>query len=166
MRVGFTGTRDGMTDPQAAQVGALLEALRWVGATQAMHGLCKGADEHFHHLARAHGYFLIGCPGVTHTGLAYLRSSVECDMVKRAKPFLVRDKDIVTDTDVLIATPKEQISQHRSGTWTTIRYAREAQKPLLLIWPDGSSLVEQVAGVETAEGYRNRIRGEARWSLT
>lgn len=158
MRVGFTGTRQGMSNDQVLQVHMLLGDLRGKGATQASHGMCVGADDQFHFMAKALGYFMIGCPGVTTDWTPAYRATMECDLVMPEKPYLARNRDIIRESDVLIATPKEQTEQTRSGTWATIRYAREAKKALVILYPDGSSTVEQVPGMPiTVEEYRQQL---------
>jgi hypothetical protein len=37
----------------------------------------------------------------------------------------------------VIAAPMSSAEILRSGTWATIRYARKAGKPVLIIWPNG-----------------------------
>lgn len=53
------------------------------------------------------------------------------------KPNLVRNKDIVESTDVLLACPKGP-EELRSGTWSTVRLARKQGKRVVIFWPDGS----------------------------
>jgi hypothetical protein len=55
-----------------------------------------------------------------------------------AKPYLVRNHEIVDDSQVLIAAPKEFTEQLRSGTWATIRYARKIGRTVRIVFPDGS----------------------------
>jgi hypothetical protein len=62
-----------------------------------------------------------------------------CATLKRAKkPYLVRNKDIVIETASLIAAPADPVEQLRSGTWSTVRFARQRGKPVFLILPDGT----------------------------
>lgn len=155
MRVGFTGTRKGLTNDQTLQVHMLLGDLQSAGATQANHGMCMGADKQFHDMAKALGYFIVGFPGITHAGTEFERAPCVCDITQRPKPFLMRNHDIVDESDVVIATPKDTTEQWRgSGVWATIRYARRIKKPLLIVWPDGTGLVEQIPGVITLDQYR------------
>ena len=57
--------------------------------------------------------------------------------MRKPKPYLERNKDIVDETGLLIATPKgEEIV--RSGTWSTIRYARKNHKKIIIIMPNGN----------------------------
>jgi hypothetical protein len=39
----------------------------------------------------------------------------------------------------MIATPKGFTEEARGGTWFTIRYARSKNKPLIIVYPDGST---------------------------
>lgn len=136
MKVGFTGTRKGMTKLQLAFVK---RALHLCQATVVHHGACEGADQDFHYAA-----LLLKVPVVLHPGVnrqGYSPSRAECPMAKEVKAekfYLDRDKDIVNEVDMMIATPKEKKEQLRSGTWTTIRYAKKKGKYLLIVYPDGT----------------------------
>ena len=59
-------------------------------------------------------------------------------MMRRERPYLDRNKDMVRETAWLIAAPAEPEEQLRSGTWSTIRFARKLGKPVFLIFPDGT----------------------------
>ena len=157
MKIGFTGTSAGMTNSQLIQVHMLLGDLRWSGATQATHGMCVGADKQFHDMARALGYFLIGLPGVTTDGRVFKRADCQCDLVMPEKYFLARNRDIASESDVMIATPQEMEEQIRSGTWATTRYARKLLKPLVIVWPNGEGIVENIPGVKTPDEYRREL---------
>ena len=43
-----------------------------------------------------------------------------------------RNKDIVNSCDILIACPENDKEVIRSGTWSTIRYAKKINKTVLL----------------------------------
>jgi len=151
--VGFTGPSSGMTAAQAVRVTQALTSLRGVGASTANHGMCIGADEVFHGLARYLGFRLVGWPGVTNTGTVYRRAAVTCDEVMPVKFFLDRNRDIVHASSVLLTTPDGARERVRSGTWATIRYARRCKLPLVLIDPAGRTRVEHVPGIETLDAY-------------
>jgi hypothetical protein len=59
-------------------------------------------------------------------------------MMRPERPYLDRNKDIVRETASLIAAPAEPEEQLRSGTWSTVRFARKQGKPVFLILPDGT----------------------------
>jgi hypothetical protein len=58
-------------------------------------------------------------------------------------PHLKRNGHIVDASHVMIACPRLMHEELRSGTWMTIRYARRADKPLAIVWPDGSITQEK-----------------------
>ena len=150
--VGFTGTQSGMTKQQAASCRGLLN---YGGVRVIHHGDCIGADAEFHHL------FI----KLRNTGDTYLRDGKvvhgwDGEIVihppnhagKRAfctapktfkltelpsKPYLERNEDIVAESDWLIACPKESEETLRSGTWATIRDARNLKVNYWLVLPSG-----------------------------
>jgi len=160
MRIGFTGSREGMTNAQVLHVHMLLGDLRWLEATQVSHGMCVGSDVQFHEMAKALGYFIVGCPGTIYSE-PWQRANVTCDLVMPEKPMLARNRIIVHESDVVIACPKEREEKLRSGTWATVRYARQEGKPLCILYPDGTSTVEGVPGVQTADEWRQLLAQKA-----
>jgi hypothetical protein len=130
VKVGFTGTRHGMTEEQWRTVRMTLIILR---ATECHHGDCIGADLQFAKLASVLGGTTVSHPPVKRE----LRAFHMSDQVRAPKTYVARDHDIVDDTDVLIATPKTAHEEPRSGTWLTVRYARKQGKRVFLILPDG-----------------------------
>lgn len=65
--------------------------------------------------------------------------------VLEPKPYLVRNKDIVNASEGMLAAPRGP-EELRSGTWSTIRYARKCRKKVLIMWPDGSETWEAGGG--------------------
>ena len=140
MVIGFTGTRDGMTDAQWDKVAELLDGVREDDVVE--HGGCDGADLQFDTICQLHLYeqpHTIIRPG-PYTGLSdelCLRMGTE---VKGRMPYLKRNQAIVDDADRMIACPSSAEEQFRSlGTWATIRYARKTKTSLTIVWPDGST---------------------------
>ena len=138
MIIGFTGTQQGMTEEQMkALVKALLYAIE---IKEVHHGDCIGADAQFHDLIRkidpGRMIKIIGHPS-SHFA-SEKRAHKECDELREAKPPLARNKDIVDECNYLIATPKTAIEMRRSGTWSTIRYAKDQEKGTFIINPDGT----------------------------
>jgi len=136
MIFGFTGTMNGMTKAQKIAVVNLLGTL---DVEVLHHGCCKGADVEANDFAVALGVKTYGHPStVTNT-------QRECTLHKMylAFPPLVRDKHIVMEgTHGLIATPKTPKEVLRSGTWTTVRYARAMQRKIWIVRPDGTVKAE------------------------
>lgn len=134
MIIGFTGTREGMTDPQVVRLA------NWVGESgggEFHHGACVGADSHAADIADTFNLKVVAYP-CTVTGMVCqeaVRVSVE---IRTAKPPLDRNRDIVDACDILLVCPKGMQEEQRSGTWATVRYARRQGRRIMIFWPDGT----------------------------
>ena len=131
MRLGFTGTRQGMTAEQRAACAALL---REFGVTAVHHGDATGADAEFHDLARA-----VGVHVTVHPPLApQYRAWKTGDIVHQPARYKIRNRAIVDASEVVLGAPAdtERASPH-SGTWFTLRYAVRRGKWVVVIWADG-----------------------------
>jgi hypothetical protein len=82
------------------------------------------------------GYAVIIHPPTNHLKRAWCEAPKH--MVKPEKAYLDRKRDIVRDTASLIAALAQPEEQLRSGTWSTVRFAKTVGKPVFLILPDGS----------------------------
>lgn len=133
--IGFTGTRKGWTVHQWDQTSIVLDVL---AGTDLDHGDCIGSDASAHVLAQNKGYRIHLRPGAGPGWLRAFCRVVDGDICYAAKPYLERNRDIVDASTVLIATPGEMTEQLRSGTWSTIRYARKRGRRVIIIFPDGS----------------------------
>lgn len=143
-RVGFTGSRHGMTPAQMAVLGSELGELR--SALEFHYGDCVGADEEALHLAARCGGIYHAHPATLNriwdgkwradTALRYPELSI---IQHEAKHPVVRNQDIVNAVDLMFACPQEPSSVLRSGTWSTIRFVRAQRVPLVIIYPDGST---------------------------
>lgn len=132
MKVGFTGTQRGMTDRQLSKVDSMLRALAAPAPIDEFHhGDCIGADEQFHQAVNDPERTFIH-PPEDNSKRAWCHS---CHILK-PKPYLERNHDIVDSVDVLIATPKTNYEELRSGTWATIRYAMKKDKKVMVIYPN------------------------------
>ena len=128
MILGFTGTRDGMSRKQFGIVAHLLQEAT---PSEVHHGGCKGADAGFHVLARRLGIKIILHPPVVMKNQVIFTA----DEVRPAAPYLVRNHHIVDETEGIIACPGQDHEVLRSGTWSTVRYARVRSKPINIIFP-------------------------------
>lgn len=136
-RVGFTGTRNGMTRRQHAALYCWIHDR--MGPHALIHGRCVGADEEAHWIAKGAGWFIVLRPGLNPAHLI-----AECpgaDHIFAPKPNLVRNSDIVTEAELLCAAP-DGPERLRSGTWSTVRKARAARKEVVLFMPDGQVFCE------------------------
>ena len=131
MRLGFTGTRRGMTAAQRAACAALLARL---APAVVHHGDAVGADAEMHALALAAGVPVVVHPPENPSHRAFC----EGGEVREPRPHTTRDRDVVDATDLLLGTPAapEEEGPH-SGTWYTIRYAKRRGRPIIIVWPDG-----------------------------
>lgn len=133
MRVGFTGTRKGMSDDQMDQLSMMLMAFRshHVHAVNEFHhGGAEGADTQAWQMAAELGYDIHfhPCPGVVATPEQSQRF-----IWHEVFPPLERNKFIVNDSEILIAGPRTDKEELRSGTWATIRYARLVRIPVVML---------------------------------
>jgi hypothetical protein len=150
MIVGFTGTRNGMSDSQAYFFQHLLYTLKPI---KFHHGDCVGADSNAHWLVTRFdsSIKIIGHPPI----LDMYRGYNTCDELRKEKKYLDRNYDIVDESHVLIACPKGSAEELRSGTWATIRYADKKGKEIYLIsdsgiwrWKNGRrKLIRQSEGI-------------------
>ena len=124
MKVGFTGTQLGMSQHQKEQFVLKLYELN---PTQFHHGDCIGADAEAHDIVREFfpNVWIVGHLPQSDGKRAFKK----CDEYRDPLPYLVRDHNIVDETDFLIGTPKQDEEVLRSGTWATIRYSRKKNKP-------------------------------------
>ena len=139
MKLGFSGTRGGMTPQQEERTAKLVEYLQ---PSHFHHGLCIGSDEDAHNIVR--GLLLditiVGHPPINKNLIA----SVTCDYRRPPAAYLKRDDAIVRETDEIIATPRTYHNIPRgSGTWYTIREAKRQGKKVTIIFPDGSTDVRK-----------------------
>ena len=118
MKIGFTGTREGMSAAQREQLVLVLMALAHAPAEcrpEFHHGGAVGADAEADETAAREGYAVVVHP---------------CSPVL---PPLTRNRNIVAECDVLVAAPRSDKEELRSGTWATVRYARQAGKPVVML---------------------------------
>lgn len=137
MIVGTTGSRDGITEEQRACVILTLMGKRpgWARAYQLHHGDCVGSDWAVHQIAMLlTGILTVSHPPIENKWRAYCNAHV----VMAPRPYPDRNRDIVMIAHRIIALPSgEEQNQLRSGTWSTIRYAKREHRPVLIIYPDG-----------------------------
>lgn len=133
MKVGFTGTQDGLTFTQENLLRHYLQSLyNYFNAQELHHGMCIGADFAAYTIGVKIGYRL-----VAHQPTNKSKTFLDTASVKLpALPYLTRNQNIVDSTDILVATPNgpEKI---RSGTWSTVRYAKKKNVGIVLLYPDG-----------------------------
>lgn len=133
MKVGFTGTREGMAQIQR---NTLRDLLKELNPDEGHHGDCVGADEGFHELCIEQGIHTVGHPPESPMFRAYCST----DETRQERAYIGRNRNIVREVDVLIGCPKElrEPSMLRGhGTWSTIRYAIMKRIQVYTILPNG-----------------------------
>jgi hypothetical protein len=137
-KIGFTGTRFGLS---ARQVKDIIGVFLWaVEVCEIHHGMCVGADVGFHEIIRKIDpnriIKIIGHPtSERYVKKDLLAHDLDCDEVREARPPIERNRIIVDQTDFMIAAPFTQAEIVRSGTWSTIRYARQREKEVYIFTP-------------------------------
>lgn len=138
LSLGFTGTQQGMTIPQFKAVGPFLKLH---SPDEVHHGLCIGSDEEFHNHAKAAGIKIIGHPPINKSKV-FKADWSDFWCLWEPRDYLERNRYIVQSTVALLATPKGMIEENRSGTGATIRHARFHNRPICILWPDGTKSYE------------------------
>jgi len=128
MKVGFTGTREGMNQHQKEQLVLLLSELN---PTEFHHGDCLGADAEAHDIVRE---FFPQVKIIIHPpNRTYMRAYKQGNEFRQPFEYLVRDRNIVDETEYLIGAPLRDLEEAKSGTWYTIRYSKKQNKPHRII---------------------------------
>lgn len=142
-----TGTRRGATDRQLI----LLSQLLAVCATRHKFnvfrdGDCVGVDIQARAEAKQHGLRCIVHPSTAKTRAHnYLPPSKEHsagmvippDELMIVRDPLVRNRDMVTRSHVVLGVPGEKGEVLRSGTWACLRFTGKVRRPTIIIYPDG-----------------------------
>ena len=142
MIIGFTGTRNGMTEKQVSKIHTLLTG--FVGEINpalilGLHGDCIGADDDFNMLCLSENIKTL-CRPCTFENMRAHRTSQQ---IAEPETPMQRNRKITAQADVMIACPPNYTEIKRgSGTWATIKFSRRAKKPLYIIFPDGTMLKE------------------------
>lgn len=136
-KVGFTGTSRGASPFQLAALEEKLKALQADGFDELHHGQCIGADEQAAAIAKKLGFRVVSHPGTIRDpkNTMYRSDFAGNDETREARPTVQRDHDIVDETEMMLATPPTREELLRSGTWTTVRYARKVGRLVELILP-------------------------------
>jgi hypothetical protein len=141
MKIGFTGTREGMTEQQRSAFD------EWICSqpdiTEFHHGDCVGADDQaadvLHEIRTGED------PGplikvVCHPPDNNKRRAFNghFDELRPVKKYTSRNRDIVNETDVLLVCPLGTERQTRGGTWYTADYAQRLGRRVVIFWPNGT----------------------------
>ena len=144
--LGFTGSRHGLTEIQKKVLIDNIIEFRYNEILNfktdinkpfnSLDGCCIGADDIFYNICDMLSFNTIGYPGFYSTHP--MRSKILRNRMKAVKSPLQRNKNIVYNSNLMIACPNTKEEIKRSGTWATIRYTKQLIKPLIIIYPDGN----------------------------
>lgn len=139
MKIGVTGTREGLsTDQMVSLFSTLIDLGAMFDSMELHHGDCIGADATAHDIAISLSWKVVVHPPTKDTARAFKVGT----SIAPALPYLARNRQIVDDVDVLIVLPKQNelpTSDTRGGTWYTYRYAMKRKtRVIIIIWPNGN----------------------------
>ena len=130
MRIGITGTREGMTDHQFEMVRECLTS-RYCEGAEFHHGDCSGVDVEAAYIAKEIGYKIVCYPPIKDETRGFFGG----DVVHEPAGYLERDRAIVDACDYLLVVPLQMEWQPKGGTWYTHDYAVKKNKPFIVIYP-------------------------------
>lgn len=102
-------------------------------ATEFHHGDCIGADASAHEIAKELEIDIYIYPPINNRKRAFCCTG--SFKIHPPKDYIERNHNIVDNCDILIACPKSNIEELRSGTWATVRYARKIKRPVIVLKP-------------------------------
>jgi hypothetical protein len=149
--LGFTGTRKGLS---TAQRDALRLLLATEGPREFHHGACRGADEEAVELADdalGDAVVIVAHPQSFWPRLVS-KIALNLSVSHRLRlPPRERNARIVAAVGKLVACPwAPEDADWKSGTWATVRIARRAGVPVVVVNRDGS-LTEENTCASTSE---------------
>jgi hypothetical protein len=141
MEIGITGSREGITNKQKITFGKYIDEAIASGGIRLHHGMCVGWDEIAADIAYSRGAYIIGHPGRFKDGKGNEFRALNCkaDTILEEKTHFERNRDIVDSTDILIAGPGWTEDPGKGGTSYTISYAQKKKKPVIIIFPNGTT---------------------------
>lgn len=138
MKIGFTGSRNGINDSQHENLVIIMKFE--IEPTRATHGDCVGADKQFFDIANSLGIETESRPGESkrfqsQSATAAFRAFTDSDLKHAPEPYYDRNRKIVEGCDILLACPASR--NEKGGTWYTIKHAIKIGRPVIIIHADG-----------------------------
>lgn len=147
--IGFTGTRNGMTQQQRNLIITLIKVARMKAKhlVVGLHGDCVGADADFDELCKKAGIETWSRPCNYPNMRAYTKSKQIAEVTNP----MARNREIVKQCSVLLACPPTEEELEKGGTWKTIRMGRKRQRRdkdlnIYIVYPKGAMSAETVEG--------------------
>jgi hypothetical protein len=104
-----------------------------VGMAELHEGDCIYGDEMIAAMARFYGAAIIGHPPDNDKARAHFPADYEWE----PQPYLVRDRAIVDQVEILLAAPPSRTWRPHDGAWYTVNYAKKLGVPIMFAWPEG-----------------------------
>ncbi len=130
MKIGVTGTREGMNETQFKELHEYLKQFD-PATTELHHGDCVGVDVQVAELAMLLGFRVVCHPPESD----HLRAFHKSHEFRQSFGYLKRDRNIVDETDLLLVVPLQDEWQPEGGTWYTHDYAKKKGKNLVVFFP-------------------------------
>jgi hypothetical protein len=135
MRVGITGTRNGLTDIQVENIYYWLAKSAWGGELH--HGDCVGADVQVATIAAELGMQTVCHPPEK----SDLRGWFASNETREPLSYFARNRNIVDETEVLLVVPYQDkevfLASTAGGTLYTYNYAKKKNKLTIVFYPNG-----------------------------
>lgn len=129
MKLAFTGSRQ---NPSLSQLERALDYIEQMMPSEFHHGDCVGADRAMHFLVLANGCNIIHIHPPTNN--RYRAHCAGASVMHPTAPYIERNHNIVNSCTHLLAMPMGP-ERLRSGTWSTVRYARKLGMTIKVIYP-------------------------------
>lgn len=127
MKIAITATSKArLTEYQLDAARELIEAEDEVHI-----GDCVNGDAQVHAVCVEVGARTVGHPPITEAKRAFCEYNDE----HPPRQYIERNHDMVDECELLLAFPKSHIEEVRSGTWATVRYARQIGREVTIIPP-------------------------------
>lgn len=132
MKIGVTGTRNGMNESQNIAVWKFLSGM--YEECELHHGDCIGVDVQVAEMAEILKMKVVCHPPEKTELQAFFKGNTES---REPKSHFARNRAIVDECDLLIVVPMDNEPQKLGGTWYTHDYAKKKNKPVKIFYPDG-----------------------------
>jgi hypothetical protein len=122
-----------------AQQAALRDLIRNTHMSALIHGGCHGADRQAHTIWENEHRTAPSIYAGDMTQWLFSKKHFPRSPLRLYESYTLRNMAIVGDSDWLVAAPATPYELIRSGTWQTLRIARQRRLHTILIVPDGSA---------------------------
>lgn len=140
LHIGFSGSSKPLPKEQRLALALTMEMIETHHTNRGIilhHGDCIHADTHAHAVAHILRWRVIIHPPAMANKRAFCETLYKTLEVRQPKPYLTRNHDIVNESSLLIACPRMIAESLRSGTWSTVRYARLLGRRVIIVRSDG-----------------------------